>query len=485
MNLPKLSFKITAALAATALLSIAACGDDQAEQDIESGPLPQSGTTIMSPNGKGDAVEFPQSFEEFLDYVYCESDGRICVVDGDTPIRGGWAGLREFYDTHVNPQGQALSVNRGSRGDDLWYGDQRFDLSFCVSDEFGERKQEVVDAMVGAAEDWEEIADVRFPYRDDQDHRCHIENRQVLFPVTPSEPNSPYLARAFFPAFEEHERDVVVNLPEYDAARQNSRMENLSLRGIMRHELGHVLGFRHEHTRDEAGLYYCFEDHNFRPGTAYDSESVMHYPQCGGDNDWTLPLSETDEIGAAYFYPPEGVEVLGRCDDEIDEEGLVDESCQAVTGQIVNWLSQFGDEEVLKDWMALDETLAEAIAAERSSRPFDDLDDLRERTEITDDEIRHIYDYLFVWGRCPDQEVDEEGWVMPSCFPVVNKILELANEAPFVILDEEVGLDRRAVENIVAAREQRSIDTYDALIALGYVKRAALYAMYDYLYEPG
>jgi hypothetical protein len=177
--------------------------------------------------------------------------------------------------------------------------------------------------------------------------------------------------------------------------------------------------------------------------------------------------------------------VLGRCDDEIDADGLVDESCQTVTNQIVNWISQYGSEEVLVDWMGLDTVLADELIGESQQSPFVDLDDLRERTNITDEEIRQVYDYLFVWGRCPDAEVGEDGWVQAWCFPVVNKILELANEAPFVILDEEVGLDRRAVENIVAAREQRPIDTYDALIALGYVKRVALYAMYEYLYEPG
>lgn len=471
-------------IGATALLIGAGCADDEPTVDDTTGALPQSSSTVMPTNSKGDGVDFPQSFEEFLNYVYCEDDGRVCVVDGDTPIRGGWSGLRQFYDNHVDTDGQALSVNWGSRGDDLWYGDDRFDLSFCVSDEFGDRKQEVVDAMLGAVEDWEEIAAVEFPYRDDQDHRCNLDNQQVLFPVVLTEdPFAPYLARAFFPTFETGERDVVINLEAVDDAREDEEMANINLRGILRHELGHVLGFRHEHTREEAGVYHCFEDHNFRPGTAYDAKSVMHYPQCGGDNDWDLPMSETDRVGAGYFYPEEGVEVLGRCDQEINDDGFVDESCEPVTDQILNWLSQFGEKDVLVDWMYLDEELAERIDTQRLVAPFDDFDDLRERTEITDEQILEVYDYLFNWGRCPDAEVDETGWVSPACFPVVNKILEFVNSASFVILDEEVGLDRRAVENIIAARERRSIDTYDGLISLGYVKRVALYSLYDYLYE--
>ncbi len=476
-----------ALIASTALF--VACSDDaseepQYEMQWTDDGLPQSDTTVMTPGGKADSIGYPTTFEQFLEYVYCESDGRICVVDGDTPIAGGMTGLHQFYERHVAPsEGQSLSVNVGNRGDDLWYGDERHDLSFCISDDFGEDKEWVVEATVGAAEDWEAIADVTFPYRDDQDHRCDLDNQQVLFPVLPGDDDAPYLARAFFPDFDDEDRDVRINVEEILDAKDSPRMEELSFRGIMRHELGHVLGFRHEHTREEAGNYWCFEDNDYRPGTAYDVRSVMHYPQCDGENDWRLEFSEFDEMGAQYFYPPEGVETLGRCDDELDDEGYVDEGCEPVVRQITDWLSQYGEEQVLEDWMGLSEDLSEAVQSARLDRPFDDFDDLRDRADFDDDDIRDVYDYLFDWGRCPDAELDDDEWVKPNCFPVVNAILELANNASFVVLDEDVGVDVRGVENIVAARDQRPIDTYDALISLGYVKQAALYAMYDYLYD--
>ena len=132
--------------------------------------------------------------------------------------------------------------------------------------------------------------------------------------------------------------------------------------------------------------------------------------------------------------------------------------------------------------MGLSEELSFQIGTESMQQPFSDLDALRERTDITDEEIRQIYDYLFVDGRCPDTEIDEQGWLVPWCYPVLNKILELANNATFEELNDGVGLDIRAVENIVAARSKRPLDTYDALVSLGYVKRVALYTMYRYLY---
>jgi hypothetical protein len=74
----------------------------------------------------------------------------------------------------------------------------------------------------------------------------------------------------------------------------------LQLVGILRHELGHTLGWRHEHTRPESGT--CFEDNDWRPLTDYDRFSVMHYPQCNGGGDWSLKLTHMDKNGAACVY---------------------------------------------------------------------------------------------------------------------------------------------------------------------------------------
>lgn len=460
------------------------CIQEEPEQYSQEN-LPRASSTILPPGGKADRPEEALSFEEFLGHVFCEEDGRICVVDGDTPITGGFAGLREFYDTRVQPSlnahQHALSVNLGDRGDDLWYGDQRLNLSFCVSNEFGERKAEVVEATLEAVAQWEEIASVRFPYRADQDGRCTINNRQVLFPIWPAEDDAPYFARAFFPSFEEHERDIRINFREFDAALEDPEMYTLTLAGVMRHELGHVLGFRHEHTRDEAGAYYCFEDRNYRPGTFYDSESVMHYPWCEGSNDWSLEFSATDLMGASYFYPPEGVDSLGRCERELDSEGNVLESCEPVVRQITEFLSKF-NANIFLNWTGIPSSLWETIQRESMIAPLIGLDDLRDRIEMLDVEIRQIYDFLFVDGRCPGVEFYEDQWIVPYCYPVVNRILELANNASFDELNDVVRLDRRAAQNIVAAREVRPIDSYDALISLGYVKRQALWSMYTYLY---
>jgi hypothetical protein len=108
-----------------------------------------------------------------------------------------------------------------------------------------------------------------------------------------------YLARAFFPDEPRAARNVLIDESSFQL---DPPPEKLQLVGILRHELGHTLGFRHEHTRPESGT--CFEDSNWRPLTSYDAFSVMHYPQCNGQGDWSLILTDRDQHASACLYGP-------------------------------------------------------------------------------------------------------------------------------------------------------------------------------------
>jgi hypothetical protein len=114
--------------------------------------------------------------------------------------------------------------------------------------------------------------------------------------VDPVDVDGDYLARAFFPGEPRADRNVYVDL----SALSLDPGQELQLAGVLRHELGHTLGFRHEHTRPESGA--CFEDNDFKPITAYDKLSVMHYPQCNGGTSWKLLLTDRDKSGAACVY---------------------------------------------------------------------------------------------------------------------------------------------------------------------------------------
>jgi hypothetical protein len=80
---------------------------------------------------------------------------------------------------------------------------------------------------------------------------------------------------------------------------------------VLRHELGHVLGFRHEHIRDEAPLG-CPEDDIGTKQTSnltpFDRYSVMHY-LCGGAGSKELNITDFDRRGARSLYGPPDSEV--------------------------------------------------------------------------------------------------------------------------------------------------------------------------------
>ena len=75
--------------------------------------------------------------------------------------------------------------------------------------------------------------------------------------------------------------------------------------GLMLHELGHVLGFRHEHahtgcTPEGSGGTELIGDH-------VDYDSIMFYVQCpGGRGTWRGSLSEGDKVCARCVYLGEG-----------------------------------------------------------------------------------------------------------------------------------------------------------------------------------
>jgi hypothetical protein len=152
--------------------------------------------------------------------------------------------------------------------------------------------------MDAATAAWEQVADLAFVYVASQDDQCTASNANVTFDVRPVDVDGEYLARAFFPNEPRADRNVLID----DSSFELDPNGTLSLVGILRHELGHTIGWRHEHTRPESGA--CFEDEDWQPLTAYDKFSVMHYPQCNGGGGWSLALTELDKNGAACVYGP-------------------------------------------------------------------------------------------------------------------------------------------------------------------------------------
>ena len=269
----RLTKKLALAATAAAVLSIGAV-------------MPAAAATSLD-----DGSDVP-SFQEFAASTYRDVDGSY-IVNGDEVIsdRGE---LKKFYDVLIGPETpiDGLIVNTVSGIDDKWSASQVSNLSYCVSTKFGTRHADVVSAMASGAALWESASPaIDFVYVGSADGNCTTRNKSVLFSVEPVQ-TSQYIARAFFPSTADRQQNVLIDDSIWTSGSWTPT-------NILGHELGHVLGFRHEHTRPEAGT--CFEDTNWRPLTPYDSSSIMHYPQCNGSSD-DLSMTSEDRTGVVALY---------------------------------------------------------------------------------------------------------------------------------------------------------------------------------------
>jgi len=238
------------------------------------------------------------------------------VVNGQVLYRVEWdlavshEELRAYYDAHIatSPSqeglGQAdqpLLINRVNGINDVWGANQRLNLSYCVSNDFQGLKERAVSEMWAATAAWEGAANVRFVYNAAEDGNCSNTNPNVLFSVRPWNGDG---ACAFFPSGGGCvARTLVMDYQDFPGTWTI---------GILRHELGHILGFRHEHIRPESGAVdtatvNCHDGGygNWAALTTYDGRSIMHYPQCNGVPDtyaspWLLTALDTQ--GSASLY---------------------------------------------------------------------------------------------------------------------------------------------------------------------------------------
>ena len=166
--------------------------------------------------------------------------------------------------------------------------------------------QAVVDAMRLATADWEATCGVNFQHLSQFDAASVPvagAHSAPLFKVRGFHAGGKYIAVAFFPDASMERREVLIDPSFFGANLGFDRV------GVLRHELGHVLGFRHEHIRSEAPAL-CPDEPlgNTINLTDYDPQSVMHY-FCGGVGTRELRITEKDRAAARGLYGPPDREV--------------------------------------------------------------------------------------------------------------------------------------------------------------------------------
>lgn len=247
-------------------------------------------------------------FESFKKGVFKEPfKNGVYIVNGDTPITND-EDLKEFYYREVVTEWKSrkfgasltpyLIVDFPNDEAGYWDSAEKKNLTYCVSKAFGNHYAAVVTSMKSAAAAWESSSNVKFKHLESFDKSCDESTAGVVFDVRPVDVGAKYYARAFYPLTVRSMRNLMIDQSALSLAPNAPK--KLTLVGVLRHELGHVLSFRHEYTRPESGR--CFRHEEWKPVTDYDAFSVMQYPDCSSLIDWTLNLTETDKFGAACVY---------------------------------------------------------------------------------------------------------------------------------------------------------------------------------------
>jgi serralysin len=265
-----------------------------------------SSSLVGCASGSGDPDVL--TYDEYKARAYQEPDSGVFIINGDEVIETEEAMqqsysdfLQSISDAQLREDGlgtisQELAINRVGGRDDKWSAAQATNLTYCVSrTSFGSRYNTVVNALNSATAAWESATGngVNFVHNTALDNNCTAGQSGVVFDVRQVS-TTQYLARAFFPSNARSSRNILISSSSF------GNISPWTLTGILRHELGHTIGFRHEHTRPESGT--CFEDNNWRGLTAYDRASVMHYPQCNGSQTGDLVLTNLDKQGANSVY---------------------------------------------------------------------------------------------------------------------------------------------------------------------------------------
>ena len=210
-----------------------------------------------------------------------------------------------------------LNVHNGA--DDVWTSTDRVNITYCIrpaynSLGFADKYLRAVHEMYQATQAWERTAYVKFVHKSEYDATCSADSPVFFYVVRDGGRGDDETASAesFPPSsyYATHLAQMLWIGFGYDTL--DRKVDKRTTQGAFFHELGHILGFRHEHIRPQASQPPYNYTPCLEPGsdpwrtitgyTKYDPNSVMSYgPPCGPLKDYALDA--TDKGAAFVVYP--------------------------------------------------------------------------------------------------------------------------------------------------------------------------------------
>jgi hypothetical protein len=256
-------------------------------------PPPGSGTDTQL-DGAVDLPPVAVSWEDFG--ARCPREpwpGGRYIVDGDLAFDE--AGLRRYYDAWFAAAGVSTENLAPMGATAVWPSPDSYFLSYCISVSFGGNFAAIEAAMQAATRTWSDRVGVEYIYLPDEDARCNANNPNVTFDVRPVS-GAGYAAVSFFPDSPRSARSLLVDSTSFAVGVGGADLE-----AILRHQLGHTLGFQHERLWLDPAC--ASEDSGLAVQIAcYDIGSVMHLPTCRPSEIGGTVQTEGDFVGAMAIY---------------------------------------------------------------------------------------------------------------------------------------------------------------------------------------
>lgn len=252
------------------------------------------------------AMDAPELFEYYKENKpHAEIDGRtLWLVEGDLLMDEDrlWAYAfkrAEMAADELGETGEGLKARANDDGKIVCWRPGKVLTYFVRRNTFPgfAEYQAVVNNVRAAVSNWEGVCGIKFQYLAELDNNPMVGPDAAVFDVVYQQVNTEgFIASAFFPDDPLSDRHVNVYALYFSPGLEFDPV------GVFRHELGHVLGFRHEHISADAALDCRGEapDHMVAL-TPYDSTSVMHY-LCGDAGSKKLMISDLDSVGAQRVY---------------------------------------------------------------------------------------------------------------------------------------------------------------------------------------